>query len=152
MKNKSFRPAVFVVVYRFNEKDSKPLYLILKRKKHWIGWEFVKGGIDKGESKLQTANREVKEEAGLNPMKNTLRKYNYSGVYYYKKRLQDRPGLIGQTFTLFSAEVGNGTVKFDKKEHSRYKWLSYENAMKIISHRNQKKGLKIVNEWLMNKR
>ena len=36
----------------------------MKRKKHWVGWEFPKGGVDKGESPRETAIRETKEECG----------------------------------------------------------------------------------------
>ena len=40
----NYRKSVFIVVYRKTEKGI--LYLILKRKLHWVGWEFPKGGIE----------------------------------------------------------------------------------------------------------
>src|SRR3989344_1192122 len=46
--NMKLRKGVFIIVYR-KEKD-KLSYLILKRKLHWKGWEFPKGGIEKGET------------------------------------------------------------------------------------------------------
>ena len=44
MKFKKFRNAIFAVAYSREGDNIK--YLLLKRKKHWIGWEFPKGGID----------------------------------------------------------------------------------------------------------
>jgi len=139
-----YRRAVFVVVYA-KDKD-KIYYLILKRRHHWRGWEFPKGGIDINENKEYAARREAMEETGLKPIK--LKKFNYSGKYLYKKKFADRRGLIGQTFSLYAAEVKNGKVKIDKKEHCGYKWFDFDVAVRKIKFNNQKKSLRIVNEWL----
>jgi len=142
---KNFRPAVFCVVYTFNS-DGQVKYLVLNRKKHWTGWEFPKGGIDKGETELETVKREVKEETGLKAIK--INSHNFSGKYLYKNVFKDRPGFIGQTFNLYSALVRKGKVNYDKREHKGYKWLSFEEALKIITKRNQKKSLEIVNNLI----
>ena len=63
IKTGVFRKGVFIVVYT-NDKG-KIKYLLLKRKLHWKGWEFPKGGIKKGEGILKAVKRELKEEAGL---------------------------------------------------------------------------------------
>ena len=148
VKNK-YRKAVFIVVYSV-EKEIK--YIILKRKKHWKGWEFPKGKIEKFETKRQTARREVKEETGLNVLK--IKKFHEKGFYKYKNKLKDRPGIIGQTYTLFAVKVskGNGKIKIDKKEHYFGKWISYEKAIKLLTWENQKRCLKIVNNWLKRKK
>jgi 8-oxo-dGTP pyrophosphatase MutT (NUDIX family) len=143
-----FRKAIFVVVYKL--VNQKPEYLILKRKKHWKGWEFTKGGIEKGESKEETVKREVKEETGLKIKK--LNKFNIQGKYFYKNALRDRKETIGQTYCLYSAEVFPGRVIFDKREHSKYIWLNYENAEKKLTWSNQKRCLKIVNQKLTNRK
>lgn len=141
---RSYRKAVFVVVYSKNKKQIE--YIILKRKHHWKGWEFPKGGIKFSESKISAVKREVKEETGLKAKR--IKRFNYSGKYLYKKKFADRTGLIGQTFSLYSAEVKKGKVKIDKKEHSGYKWMDFEEAVKKIRFANQKKSLRIVNEWV----
>ncbi len=149
MKDK-YRKAVFIVVYRKAKNifgKQRVLYLLLKRKKHWIGWEFPKGGIDKKESAMQTAIRETKEEVGQEGF--NFKKYNYSGKYKYLNLLADRPGYIGQTDILFSAEVKNRKVIFDKTEHSGYKWVSLKKALKEVKFTNQKKALKLVDKGLV---
>jgi 8-oxo-dGTP pyrophosphatase MutT (NUDIX family) len=142
-----YRRAVFVVTYSKEEENIE--YLILKRKKHWIGWEFPKGGIERFETKRQTAKREIKEETGLKMIK--LKKFHIKGYYNYDRELKDRPGKIGQNYHLFAAQVEKGKVSFDKKEHSGFKWMSYNEAEKKLTWPNQKKCLKIVNAWLKYK-
>jgi bis(5'-nucleosidyl)-tetraphosphatase len=139
-----WRKGVFAVCYSIEGKA--PEYLLLKRKLHWKGWEFPKGKIEKGEKKIEAAGRELREETGQRIL--NIRKFNFSGKYRYQKPLPDRPGKIGQTFTLFAAEAGKGKVTLDKKEHSGYKWLDFKDAMKKLKWPNQRKSLRIVNEWL----
>jgi 8-oxo-dGTP pyrophosphatase MutT (NUDIX family) len=144
MKEGKYRKGIFVVTYARDK--GKIFYLILKRKHHWSGWEFPKGGIEFNETKEHAAKREVKEETGLVPL--GIRKFNYSGKYLYKKKFADRTGLIGQTFSLYAVKVKNGKVKIDRKEHAGYKWFEFDTALKKIKYNNQKKCLKIVNSWL----
>ena len=130
-------------------KENKIQYLVLKRKHHWKGWEFPKGGINLDEKMESAVRREVGEETGLTARK--IRKFNFSGKYLYKKEFSDRTGIVGQTFSLYSAEVKKGKVKIDKKEHSEYNWLEFEKAIKKVRFNNQKKSLRIVNESLNRK-
>jgi 8-oxo-dGTP pyrophosphatase MutT (NUDIX family) len=145
---KKFRKAIFVIVY--SEFKDKINYLILKRKLHWKGWEFPKGGINFFETKKHAVKREIKEETGLKILK--IKKFNFKGEYNYDKKYFDRKDFCGQTFSLFSAKVKKGKVKVDKLEHSDYKWVNFKEAMKKLTWNNQRKSLKIVNEWLKNER
>lgn len=144
MKRGKFRKGVFVVTHA--KKGNKVEYLILKRRHHWSGWEFPKGGMKLFEGKKHAARREVKEESGLRARK--IKKFNYSGRYKYNKEYKDRRGIIGQTFSLYAAEVKGGKVKIDKHEHAGYKWLKFGEAEKKLTWNNQKECLKIVNEYL----
>ena len=146
MKRGIYRKAVFVVAYRLEAQGVK--YLILKRKLHWKGWEFPKGGKDGKETDKQTALREVKEETGLKILK--LKAHKKSGKYKYNKEFKDRPGIIGQTYKLFSAEVSKGKIRLDKKhkEHSSSKWVDFNNAIKLLTHSTQRTCLRIVNKSL----
>ena len=49
--------------YKIENKKIK--YINLKRKLHWTGWEFPKGGIGFLETKKNCIKREIKEEIGL---------------------------------------------------------------------------------------
>lgn len=146
-KRDKYRRAVFGVAYCKNS-EGKIEYIILKRKKHWKGWEFPKGKIERFETKKMAARREVSEETGLKILK--IKRFKEKGVYLYHKKLKDRPGKIGQTYHLFAVKVekGNGKLKLDPIEHNGYEWVSFGEAQKKLTWSNQKKCLKIVNEWL----
>jgi len=139
-----YRRAVFVVTYA--RQKNKIKYLILKRKLHWTGWEFPKGGRKFLETKKQTIKRELKEETGLIPIK--IKKFNVSGKYKYDKKYPDRIGFVGQTYSLFSAEVKKQKVKIDNFEHSDFQWLDFKHAMQKLTWKNQKKCLRVVDEFL----
>ena len=139
-----YRKSLFIVTYAKTKTGIK--YLILKRKLHWVGWEFPKGGRRFYETKKRTAKRELKEETGLNAVK--IKKFNFSGEFKYDKKYPDRKGFIGQSYSLYSAEVKKGKVELDNREHSNYKWLNFKDAVKKIKWENQRKCLKVVNDWL----
>lgn len=141
---KEYRPGVFIVTYR--KSNNKMFYLILKRNLHWKGWEFPKGGINNKKQILEEVKRELKEETGQIPIK--LKSFDISGKYSYDQEYKDRPGFIGQTYLLFSAEIKNEKINLDNIEHSGYKWLEFEKAWNILKFPNQRKCLRIVNNWL----
>lgn len=134
-----YRKAVFIVTY-----INKPRkYLILKRKLHWKGWEFPKGGVKNKEPLMLAVLREIMEETGQIPSE--INKFDVYGKYKYDKGYADRPDIIGQDYTLFSAELKSSKIKLDKKEHSGFKFVNYKQALKMLTWQNQKKCLKIVN-------
>src|SRR3989344_6520130 len=137
---KKYRKTVFVVVYR--RKNDKVEYLLLKRKLHWKGWEFTKGGIEKFETKKRTVIREVLEETGIKPLRVKYQKLE--GYYKYKKDLPERP-YIGQSYVLYSAELPfDSEVKIDGREHSSFEWMDFRKAIRKLSWPNQKECLKKV--------
>ena len=143
---KRYREGVFVVVYARVKKEIE--YLILKRKLHWKGWEFPKGGIEGKEKIVNTIKRELEEETSLKALKIT--KFPLSGKYNYSKMLSDREGIIGQTYTLYSAEVKKKPViSLDRQEHSGYKWMKFEDAINSLKWPNQKECLRAVNTSLV---
>ncbi len=150
-QKRGYRKAVFVVVYK--KQANKIQYLLLKRKLHWKGWEFTKGGVEKNEAEMLAVLREVKEESGLTPVR--IINHRKKGKYNYKKSIPTRP-YLGQTYSLYSAQVSNKNkkVKIDKDEHNIYKWADFQEAIKILTWKDQKQCLGIVNRFLMreNKR
>ncbi len=151
MKKEKYRKAVFAVVYATTEHGVQ--FALLKRKKHWKGWEFTKGKIESFETKRHAAKREVYEETGLKATK--VKKLPYKGEYKYNKPLKDRPGVVGQTFHLFAVEVEkplDGKIKVDPKEHNYGKWFSFKEAHKKLTWPNQRKALKIVNDFFKGKK
>ena len=52
---------------------------------------------------------------------------------------------------LFSAKVKKNKVVLDKHEHTTWKWLNFNDAIRKLTWANQKRALKIVNESLKQK-
>lgn len=150
LKKGKYRKAIFGVTY-YKTPEGKIEYIILKRKKHWKGWEFPKGKIEKFETKKMAAKREVSEETGLKVLK--VKRFKEKGAYLYPKKLWDRPDKVGQTYHLFAIRVekGNGKLNLDPIEHNGYKWMNFQEARRKLTWPNQKRCLKIVNDWLKNK-
>jgi len=143
---RKYRKGVFIVTYAIEK--GKPIYLIQKRKLHWKGYEFPKGGVNFLETRKHAVKREIKEETGLQIIK--IKKHNESGKFKYVESLNDRKNIIGQTYKLYSAEVKKVKIVLDKREHSSASWMSYEEASKKLTYSNQKKCLKIVHKFLTN--
>jgi len=144
-----YRKGVFIVVYK--KTKGKAEYLVLKRKLHWKGWEFPKGGLktwEKNDMK-KAVLRELKEEAGGCRVVD-IKRLAVSGKYIYDEKIWDRPW-AGQTYTLYSAEVKCKKVRIDRKEHSGYKWMDFKQAYRNLTWPNQKKCLKIVDKSLRYK-
>lgn len=140
-----YRKSVFIVVYA--RENNKIRYLLLKRKLHWKGWEFPKEGIEKNEREEDAVRRGIREETGLN-IKGQIKKLDVHGEYKYKKRYNDRPNFIGQSFSLYAAEVVKGKVKLDVHEHSNYEWLEFNDAIRRLTWKNQQRCLEMVNSSL----
>lgn len=106
--------------------DGYKCLLIRRCSKYLRGnWQMVSGGIDKGETASQTALREIYEETGLCPTR------FYSGniveIYYDAERdvILSNP--------VFVAFIDNQqSVKLSPTEHDDFKWVSLEDAVKIL--------------------
>ncbi len=92
--------------------------------KHEAGhWAFPKGHPDEGETPLQTAERELKEETGLS-IKSLVSKATLKERYYFTHERQ----LIDKTVEYFVAEV-TGDLIPQLEEISELKWFTVEEAM-----------------------
>lgn len=141
---KKYRKGVFCVVYSVQNK--KIQYLLLHRKLHWHGWEFVKGGKKFLESLTTTAKREIKEETGLEIK--FLKKMKQKGSFIYDKKSQEDWKAKGFRYEIFACLVDKKKTKIDKIEHDKHLWTTYNRALNLLRWSNQKKTLKSVNSFL----
>lgn len=145
LKIKKYRQSVFIVVYKIENKKIR--YLVQKRKLNWNGYEFPKGGVEKGENDIDTVKREIFEETGL--LIKNIKNHHRNGKWEYEKEIKDRPGILGQKWRLYSVEAINSEVVLDKNEHSSFEWAAYSDALKKLTYDNQKECLRIVNSWVL---
>lgn len=123
-----------IVFYQFPRSLK---YLIIKhRKGHWA---FPKGHADKGETKLETALRELKEETGISKIsllkKSILLKEEY--------KFTDRKGVkILKKVNYFIGEAKNRRVKIDYKEVTNFRWATVKAGMEKVTFDESKSILK----------
>ena len=130
--------------YIYRNTDAGPLYLMLKRNtgKHYEHlWQGVAGKIEKGETGWQAVVRELEEETGKKPVKVFVADHIAS---FYDAR-KDRILMV----PIFGIEVENSEVQLSE-EHSEYKWVSFEDALTLLTWKGQKEGLRTVHDEIMS--
>ncbi len=123
--------------------NSKGELLIQKRSKekrlYPNLWSITSGGTDSGETTLDTAYREVKEELGINLKPEELelmmsykRNHDFVDVYLARK------------------DIKLEEITMQKEEVSDVKWVSKEELENLIKENQTPKSLQIYFEFLKN--
>ena len=126
----------------FRKEKGMLLYLLLH---HESGhWDFPKGHQEKGEEEHDTVMREVREETGMGTIRilegfNSIIRYNF----------KSRGALVGKAVSFYIAETGSKEVRLSF-EHIGFKWLEYNEALKLVTFSNSKELLEKVNAFLLN--
>ena len=117
--------------------DGEQVLLLKKRKgKSKNTWGLPGGGIEKGESALDGAKRESREEIG----KVTGR--NFGKVRELERRSDGRKSEISHNWTTFFYKVDKPFKCRLSKEHSDWKWFDLNGIKKVKLHPKLKKYLK----------
>ncbi len=112
-------------------------FLILKHKKGH--WSFAKGHKDNGESAIETAERELHEEAGILKVDFLSRKILLKENYIFLNRDREK---VRKSVDYFIAESNTKKVKIDGKEIVNFKWCTPKAADRIITYKESRKTLK----------
>ena len=97
-----------------------------------IEWEIPTGGIDKGETILEAARREVWEESGYETTNNEL-------IYTY----YPQNGISNQVFHIARSQATRKTGDFDRNEVRDFKWVSIPEIQKMIGDKLIKDGFSL---------
>lgn len=98
-------------------------------------WQSVTGSQDGGESLLETAARELREETGLDPAPRDLVDWRKENRYEIYARWRDRyaPGVTHNTEHVYSLAVPRPLkVTIAPREHLRYEWLPWRDAAERV--------------------
>jgi bis(5'-nucleosidyl)-tetraphosphatase len=125
MSKKKFLSAGIIIV---KKNDTEWKYLLLRAFSYW---DFPKGIVESGESPVEAARREVKEETTLNNL-------DFRWGYDYR---ETEPYNRGKVARYYIAETKDSHVSLPvnphigRPEHDEYRWVSYEEAVSLVAPR-----------------
>ena len=122
--------SILVVIYT---KQSSTLLLHRADKKNY--WQSVTGSIEKKETLIEAARREVYEETGINTNEYSLQdwKLNHKYEIYQHWRHRYEPNITHNTEHIFGLEIPLETpIKLSTSEHVDYKWVKIDEAKKRV--------------------
>lgn len=125
-------------------RRKNPQFLILHRIKNWNGWELVKGGLKDGETEIKCLKREIKEETGAKKFEIIVKTRHFIKYKFPKGFVKDNHIFYGAKGYVFLVELFSKKAKVDKTEHDRYLWVSRDEALEILTHKNHKNALEYV--------
>lgn len=105
--------------------------LMLERAAHPGYWQSVTGSQETGETLLQTAQREVAEETGIQADPERFLDWHLSQEYeiFPEWRHRYAPGTSHNTEHVFSLEVPNSQlIRLAPDEHQNQRWLPLQEA------------------------
>jgi len=125
------------VLYR--ETKEGRLYLLLQNGGRW---DFPKGGVEKGESELQTVMREVEEETGLEDI-HIVPGFRKVIEYFYRREGKNIHKQV--VYRLAVTAEDNVKISF---EHQGFGWFPYQGALEKASYDNSKATLTEAEEFI----
>ena len=117
-------------------------FLLLKRsenEKYPGVWQMVTGSISEGETGYQSALREIKEETGLVPRK--FWAVPNVNLFYWPE--EDQMCVV----PVFAGLVNEDEEVVISGEHSEYKWVKKDEAIRLLAWPAQRKSVEIINDY-----
>ena len=123
----------------YKEIDNIYFYLIIKATNDDVG--FPKGHMEKSETEIETAIRELKEETNIEVL--LIDGFRYQIEYPLPKN----KNTIKQS-VYFLGKCVNDEIICQEKEVSEAKFTTFEEALEILTFEETKKMLQLANEYL----
>ena len=136
---------VQVHVARFDEQAGKYKFLVMKRaadvRLYPSAWQVITGTIEEGETALQTALREVKEETSLEIKRMWTVPYVASFFDPGQDRVHSAP--------VFGILTANDAEPILSAEHTEYKWLDLDELLSLLIFPSHREGTKVFLESIL---
>ena len=112
--------------------------LVIKQARNG-NWSFPKGHVEQGETEIETAIREVREEVGA----------EVSPIDGFREVIRYTPKTnVQKDVVYFVATPETPTIKMQREEVSDYKWMRPDDAMKNLTFKNDKEVLRKALDFL----
>ena len=126
----------------FRQVNANLEFLLLKRSENDIYpglWQMVTGSVEQGENAYHAALREINEETGFKPH----RFWIVPNVNSFYSHQDDSIYLI----PVFAALVQDGGEVTISGEHSEYKWVTKDEAVKLLAWPGQRRSVETISEY-----
>lgn len=123
--------------------ESPRKYLLLDYGRHW---DFPKGHVKKGESDLQAAIRELREETGIDNAQ-ILPNFAHEIHYFFRRE----KSLVSKIVIFYLGESSQTQIRISD-EHVGWQFLEYEAALAKLTYANAKQVLRLAEEHLSRPR
>jgi dATP pyrophosphohydrolase len=136
-----------VEVHICRETESAIEFLLLKRAEDQIYpavWQMVSGKIKESEKAFETSLRELKEETNLTPLKMWIA----PKVNSFYSSQTDSICLI----PVFAVQVKKDSKVVISNEHSEYKWVTSNEAKRLLAWDGQRKAVELIEEYFLNEK
>lgn len=131
---------VQIIIYRKTEEGLR--FLLLRKKGEKVFWQGVTGGVEASDEDIKKAAlRELKEEIGIDAATENLIGPLYEFTFITHKKVDEGQKVKEFCFGLEILE--NSRIQLSQ-EHDMHKWVSYEDALRLISYEEPKKVIKII--------
>jgi len=128
-----------IITYK-TDNDHIEYLLLHYRDGHW---DFPKGKMEPGETKQETAHRELMEETSLTAQLHDDFEETFSYVF-----LDPQKKIAKKTVHFFIGRIINGTIHLSD-EHTDHQWLTYNQALEKLTYDNAKNILKKAHKQLL---
>jgi 8-oxo-dGTP pyrophosphatase MutT (NUDIX family) len=124
---KKYRPVAAVIV----ERNGK--YLLVRKPRKENAWQFPQGGVDEGESLVQAAQRELREECGseLRVKISSEKKGDYQ-YDFPSDFLRHHGEFAGAMVSFFPAKWGSGEPTVDNEEIVEARWYGMDEVRSLV--------------------
>ena len=110
--------------------DNNKVLLVKHNKGHW---GFPKGHVEKDETEVQTAIREVKEETNIDVEVDESKRYSI--------KYNPEENITKEVIFFIAKKIG-GSIKPQESEINTVEWFDFEEALEVITYDNSKELLK----------
>ena len=121
----------------FRERGGERLYLILHSTQgHWT---LCKGHVEDGETELETAVREIREETGL--------EVRFTGGFREVITYSPKPGVV-KDVVFFLARLSGGELTCQPEEVADARFLPFDEALAALTHASDREVLQAAHVFL----
>jgi len=117
------------IIFRYIKGEVE--FLLVKQKS--MNWGFAKGHVEKGETEIETALREVKEETNLDV---DILPYFKEQVYFFMRKTKKQV-----IFFLAKVKPDSANMKLQETEILDATWATYQESKQLLKFTNTKQML-----------